>query len=291
MTNEQILDLINFISNKEQSGKTLKPEQFNVILPAACLEFFKTQRKEYERTQEVTNALKHLKISDYNLSVTVGTGIATGPTNYAYGGQLWYNDAVPRRRKIDIVTDSQFNLRQDSVLRQATTKKPIAKFVGTDLYFEPKTIGSNVKFSYIKKHTTPVLDYYIDTNDLAVYFSDPSDIANWSAGSYGSGVTVYKSSGDTYYFKSNTSTSEVPSLSATDWDIDEDYSHTLAGTEEGSAGQTATTTVNSLTIEMDWRDEDKLIIADIVLKKIGVNLKKPELVQYSELQKQERVIS
>jgi len=288
MTNEQILGLINYIANKEQSGKTLKPEQYNLLLPADCIKFAQLQRKEYEKTQEVTNAIKHLKVSDSNLTVNAGTGIASVPTNYEYGGQLWYNDSVPQRRKIDLVTDAEFNLRMGSPLRKATVKKPFGKLVGSSLYFEPKSLGSNVKFSYLKVHTTPVLDYYIDTNDIAIYFSDPTDVAAWSAGSYDSGDTVYYASNG-HYYKANTTTVEIPTHS--DWDIDEDYSHTLTGDELGSSGQTASTIVDSLTIEMDWRDTEKLIISDMLLERIWPNLKKMELAQYVELQKQERNLS
>ena len=162
------------------------------------------------------------------------------------------------------------------------------KLVGSSLYFEPKSLGSNVKFSYLKVHTTPVLDYYIDTNDIAIYFSDPTDVAAWSAGSYDSGDTVYYASNG-HYYKANTTTVEIPTHS--DWDIDEDYSHTLTGDELGSSGQTASTIVDSLTIEMDWRDTEKLIISDMLLERIWPNLKKMELAQYVELQKQERNLS
>ena len=31
-----------------------------------------------------------------------------------------------------------------------------------DVYFFPKSLGANVKFSYLKQHVTPILDYYID---------------------------------------------------------------------------------------------------------------------------------
>ena len=287
MTNEQIFELINFISNKDQSGKTLKPEQFNVILPAACLEFAKMQRQGYEKNQEVTNAIKHLKVFDSNLTVNATTGIATVPTNYSYGGQLWYNDSVPQRRKIDLVTDAEFNLRMGSPLRKGTAKKPLAKLVGGYLYFEPKTLGSSVKFSYLKGHTTPVLDYYFDTNDIAIFFSDPADVDTWVAGSYDTGDEVYYNGH--YYTCDSDGISSTPSI-VSDWIYTEKYTHALTGDELGSGEEVATTVVDTQTVEMDWRDEDKLIIADMILKKIGINLKKPELIQYVQLQQQERVL-
>jgi hypothetical protein len=241
MTNEDVLKLINFISNKDQSGRTLDLLTFNILLPAESTELAKEQRVLYEKTQEVTNAIKHLKVINSSLTINATTGSANLPSDYNYGGQLCYTDTSSYYRKIEILTDAEFNLRMSSVLRTATSKEPICKFVGNYLYFRPITLGS-AYFSYLKAPVTPALDYYYDANDQVVFLA----------------------------------------VGAT---------HTLTTGEEGSGGEAPPTIVTSSTVEMDWRDEEKLIIRNKILQKISVNLKKAELAQYVQMQKQERILS
>ena len=50
MTNQEILSFCNYVANKEKLGNTLTPEQYNILLEAVNVDFF---RKEYEEAQKL----------------------------------------------------------------------------------------------------------------------------------------------------------------------------------------------------------------------------------------------
>jgi len=288
MTNEEVKKYIEFISNKDQSGATLPIEDFNTMLQVGNLEFYRDLREKYEANLEVTNSIKHLKVFDTALAIASGTGIADIPADYVYGGQVYYTQTVSSvnyHREIYLVTDKEFNRRMASVIEKPTVKHPIVKLVGDYFYFEPKTIGS-AKFSYVKSHTTPNLDYYIDANYREIYFSDPSDIDTWASGTTYNTGDVVKYGTHYYTAKTDGNITTPPSIND-DWEYNESYSHLLTTGEEGSLGESAGTVVDSTTVEMGWRDDDKLIIADKILRMMGINLTKEELLAYYNQKLQE----
>lgn len=293
MTNEVILKYIEFVSNKEQTGNTLDIEDFNVILQVANLEYYRDVRKIYEANLEITNIIKHLKVVDTTLSIAGGTGIASIPDNYVYGGQLFYTqtvDAINYHRKIDLVTDKEFNRRLASIIEKASVKYPIAKLVDESLYFEPKTIGS-AKFSYIKSHTIPNLDYYIDANDVEQFLLDPTDIESFVPETTYNTGNIVKWTNTNYYYVSqqNSNTGHTPEEDGAWWKFASDYTYKLLVNEEGSGGEGEDDIVNSSTVDMDWRDEDKLIIADKILRMMGINLTQEQLLAYYNQKVQETV--
>jgi hypothetical protein len=64
--------------------------------------------------------------------------------------------------------------------------------------------------------------------------------------------------------------------------LEEGASHTLLAGEEYRDG-TSIGIVNSITVELPYREEDKLIIASMILSKIGINLKVGEITNFAEL--------
>ena len=187
-TNEDILDIINFYTNKDQSGNTMKPSLFNKLLPAACHEFFEDQRKVFEATMEITNAIRHLKVTGYtpSLSIVSGMGRAAFAADYAFGDKaMYYVDGGSQHRKIEVLTDSQFNNYRNSPIRTPSTKYPIARFSTTYIEYLPSAI-TGIFFDYIKYFTNPVLDYYIDANYQIVYFTEGQGDYTLQAGEEGS---------------------------------------------------------------------------------------------------------
>lgn len=63
--------------------------------------------------------------------------------------------------------------------------------------------------------------------------------------------------------------------------LEEGASHVLLTNEVGLDGQTAGT-YNSSTVELEWHDEDKLIIADMILRRLGVELAEPLITQFND---------
>jgi len=63
-------------------------------------------------------------------------------------------------------------------------------------------------------------------------------------------------------------------------------SHLLTTNEEGSEGQTAGTTVNSLTVELSYHEDLHMKYVYKILSMLGVRINYPQLVQYSEAMQQ-----
>jgi hypothetical protein len=60
--------------------------------------------------------------------------------------------------------------------------------------------------------------------------------------------------------------------------------HTLLPGEEGSAGQTSGT-VQSLSVELEWNDANKLDCASLILSMLGINQREGALQQFAEMSK------
>lgn len=59
-------------------------------------------------------------------------------------------------------------------------------------------------------------------------------------------------------------------------------SKVLGATEYGINGELPTQTLNSRTIELEWDDDDKWIIADMILRDLGIVLNEPLITQYND---------
>lgn len=64
--------------------------------------------------------------------------------------------------------------------------------------------------------------------------------------------------------------------------LEEGATHLLASGETGSAGQTAGTTVTSLTIEHEWSADCAIEMAWIILKNMGVNTSRADVFQVAD---------
>lgn len=67
-----------------------------------------------------------------------------------------------------------------------------------------------------------------------------------------------------------------------------DSPHTLGAGEIGREGQAATTEITSSDVELDWNDNEKLIIVGMICSKAGANLKEGQVMEYAELYKQQQ---
>ena len=70
--------------------------------------------------------------------------------------------------------------------------------------------------------------------------------------------------------------------------LEEDASHTLLADEEGRQGESTGATVTSSSKELDWNDNEKLIIVGMICSKAGVNIGEAGIVEYAEMLKQQQ---
>ena len=67
-----------------------------------------------------------------------------------------------------------------------------------------------------------------------------------------------------------------------------DETHTLDSNEEGRQGEAPGVVLSSQSKELDWGDNEKLIIVGMICSKAGANLKDGQTVEYAELFKQQQ---
>lgn len=247
MKTNKILDFVNFIIAKEQSGDILTPAKFNVLLTVVNLEMFnsKVQESELYANQNnipFTQALfGHKSLREFHKTQTItlsfGLYTLTGLSyTYGYWGSLTANLNVSGRRvNIDLLTDAQFADRRTNLMGDPIEDYPVATIYGNTLRVLPSNI-TTAEFFYMNIPDSPVYDYYLDQYQNKVY-------------------------------------------------LEAGASHLLAAGEEGSAGQVAGTTVGSNTVELEWGELHHVDFCYELIKKCSPHLDKSQLYQYAQQEK------
>lgn len=193
MTVEEGYKWINFLSRKLFSG-AIKPQDYNIALSAVNIEFFKLKfglpeeyqigapfaRQAYEVSMKITDDVKHLRKRvfiqknssglfpqplDYGDFSTIRYPEVSNPENCSEGVQNTW-------RKIEPVTDEEYNYRLGSALLRPILKRPIVCYVNGGYEVKPDEIDS-IFFTYLRLPVTPVRNYIINANDEDV--PDPNN--------------------------------------------------------------------------------------------------------------------
>lgn len=212
----EIYQFINWRSNKEQSGRTYTPDQFNIGLQAVDIELLKIKyglpeeykpnqpfpRQGWEITQKISDDLSHLKVVmngyDRPLLVVV-SGFADVPADYLHYSSLRYdstisapiidgvaqgsdvNHSVP----IEVLKNADFDARLWSIIKNLKPYKyPYAQInqkVTGGKYIEIRPTGIRyVVFSYIRTPISGVLAVTLDGNNDYVYDAANSRDVEWA---------------------------------------------------------------------------------------------------------------
>lgn len=189
MTVDEIKNFVEYISNKEQSGESLSPLEFNRLLKTSAIDFTRflygaiesykpgeaSPPVSYEATQYITDALRAVKVLT-PLTVDV-TGSAPIPADYAHESSIRYtynkpgrcdsDPLIPKTVSIEIVKDDKVGVRLGSTLSKPKANRPICVFYKNTIQFYPINIGS-VAFTYLKTPATPVWGFTV-SGDVPVY--------------------------------------------------------------------------------------------------------------------------
>ncbi len=241
MTLSEIKNFLNTVLNKDKSGNSLSPQEFNILLEAEIFNFVRDRFREYRSAVNQgggdDTALTSLLIDSLTAesSPTLAGGYFAQPTDMLYmeGLQGVLNSTV---RKVELISRDALNARFFNLLDKPLYLYPACVVVGSSIYVYPTNMTS-LKLSYIKKPTIPVYGYYLDSNYNEVYMAEGS-------------------------------------------------SHTLTTGEIGSAGQTAGTTVNSLTVETTLPEDLHLQFANYLLGKISMRDQNQLMYQAAQNEKQ-----
>lgn len=181
----QIFNLVDFISNKEQTGDTLTPDQFSLIMEAVNIMFFKERyglpeeyqpgqplpRQAWEITQKMSDDLRACKEHQPAWAVD-SAGVAQIPSDYIHRSSILktfipYTGSQPITTVVEALTDDEAGGRRSNSITYPTLKNPICVFYKNYIQFFPINIQS-VEFTYLRLPKKPFFDYNI-ANDQYVF--------------------------------------------------------------------------------------------------------------------------
>lgn len=163
-TLQDLLDFINYILNKEQTGNSLSPKMFNSIIPVAQMNLYGQLVKDYERTQTISNSLSRFFVpASLNIDANGDSILPTGYNRLSAGSIAG--------RPLKELTEKELSDRMIDGLLKPTTSFPALVLRGNNIHFEPyRSVTANI--NYLRYPTTPVYDFYVDPNYNIVYRSN-----------------------------------------------------------------------------------------------------------------------
>lgn len=201
---QYIINFVNFILNKEQTGRSVKPEEWNIIFPYVNFAYFKRKfglteefkpgmpfsKSAWEVVQQITDSLGVFKVimGDTNSPMIIDSdGHADKPSDYLHVSSIRYikvtNDANcgvdTRLTPIEILTDAEWAHVVGSRIRPPSFNYPVAMFQNTYIQFLPKNL-QYVEFTYLRTPVTPVYAYTLNaTTDEVTYNQSGSTQFEW----------------------------------------------------------------------------------------------------------------
>lgn len=192
-----VLDLINFISNKETAGNTMKIDEFNTLCKGVNVDIFKQcyglpeeyrpgqpmPRMAYEITKKLMDDLHFLKVRtgvEVSPMILDQYGRADIPSNYLHLSSALYNEVVSNEcnefvikpRDIELLTDAQRGNRLSNSITMPTKQDPCMAMFNTYFEFYPKDLRE-VEMTYLRMPAIPIYGYTID-EETDEYVYDPN---------------------------------------------------------------------------------------------------------------------
>lgn len=185
MNLQEFLIFLNYIINKEQSGKFISPNEYSLLLQRGSLKYFKKYfdvPEEYQigmpmsRIQyEITDTVKK-KMARFMKSATkddLGMGwsnVANIPTDLFQFDFFEYTNGVGRQ-----VKGYQYKKLINSSIKAPTESKPIMAIINNQMNFNPRP-DDGFLFHYLRYPNTPNYDFYVDDNDNIIYLPPGSTV-------------------------------------------------------------------------------------------------------------------
>ena len=182
MNLNEVLNFVNFVTNKEKSGGTLTPEQYNVLLEAVSADFF---RKEYEEAKKLSlaqnvrlgsvifksGALTVFRERETGVTVTAGAiDVSALAETYVYWiSMITTYESV--RRAVEFVSDVELEDRLTNLLAKPLEYHPAAIDNGDEILVYPGDITS-VDFTYLRMPTRPIYSWVQDAYDRGRYLTE-----------------------------------------------------------------------------------------------------------------------
>lgn len=195
----EIYTFIQYRANKEQSGRSFTPDQFNLVLKAIDIEFLKWKyglpeqyrpgapfpQQAWELTQKITDDLRHLKVhlgGKYQPLLSIDQyGFANIPTDYIHYSSFRYDRYANKPDcqvteeasvTVEVLKDADFDARVSSTLKAPSKEYPITRFQNDYLEFRPRDLRY-VSLTYLRMPIPGFMATTINDNNDFVY--DPTN--------------------------------------------------------------------------------------------------------------------
>lgn len=185
MTINDIFNFVSYVSNKYQAGN-LSPDDFNLSCQVVSVELFNVKiglpeaykmgapypPQAYEVTQKIKDDMRNF-VTLVPIQVA-NTGYFPYPTDYAAFSALNFDYIVSNPngptlvpRKIDVLTDGEFNERLENSIVGPTMKRPIAVYQSPGILVRPIQVKT-INLVYLRYPVIPVFGYNV-VNDEYIY--------------------------------------------------------------------------------------------------------------------------
>ncbi len=188
---DEVKQFIDSIANKDQSGNTYTPNEFNMWLRRSADDLFRQElglpqdykpgaplpNIAYELTQRIKDDLRGFK-EDPIIAVDAN-GKMVIPANYVHYTFITYikvenqpeGDPIVTDVDVEVVDDNKFNLRKDHPIKGPDKDDPICNFGSTTIEFAPKDLYK-VRFTYLRYPKKPEWTFTL-VDDVEIF--DPAN--------------------------------------------------------------------------------------------------------------------
>jgi hypothetical protein len=151
---------------KKQQGKFISPTEIDNALDRASIDMFREEYRQYELTQEITDAMSVFK-AKANLTPTAG--LVNIPTTYAHAVSISYQpaDASKEEVEVKIIDDARWHNRLKRKTATPSLDLPVCHFLSGQIEVRPKNL-SNIILTYLK-FPSPVKWGYTIVSGRPVY--------------------------------------------------------------------------------------------------------------------------
>ncbi len=185
---DELKQFLDFITNKEQSGNTMSPEQYNMLLRRGIEDQYSWLYGLYQGYKpgnpypnvayEVTHLVKDfLRIFKETLTITVdSSGQMLIPDNYTHYTNITYNKVINQTEckgvkvtpiGVEVIDDDKFIDRINHPVKVVSKSLVICNFHNTYVQYYPKDIAK-VDFTYLRTPSNPLWAYTV-VDDVAIY--------------------------------------------------------------------------------------------------------------------------
>ena len=188
----EVKEFVDFLANKEQSGNSVSPDEFNLSLRRATDDLF---RKEYGLPEdykpgapmpnisyEITQRIKDdMRVFKKTSAISIDSnGVGSVPSDYVHYTAIRYTKITNQKggnpliepKSVEAIDDDKWDGRIGNSIKFPDKDYPICNFNSDTIQFEPKDL-TIVQLTYLKYPSSPVWGYnIIDT--VAIYDSSKS---------------------------------------------------------------------------------------------------------------------